>query len=94
MNRSNNRRNRSNNRRNRSNNRRRTSIQRTIRSRGRTYTINIPDPQDCLLSRRRRPSGVYCGKKSRLPPGYSRRGGQYDCLKKGFGAGRCSIYRS
>jgi hypothetical protein len=89
MNRRNN--NRSNNRSN--NRRRRKSIQRTIRSRGRTYTIYIPDPQDCLQSRRRRSPGVYCGKKSRLPPGYSRRGNQYECLKKGFGAGRCSIYK-
>ena len=62
------------------------------RSQNRSYTLNIPPPNQCLgRSYRRSPS--YCGTKPRLPPGYTRRGTAYECLRKGFGAGRCSVYR-
>jgi hypothetical protein len=28
---------------------------------------------------------IYCGKKSRVPSSYHRRGTRYECLKKGYG---------
>jgi hypothetical protein len=35
----------------------------------------------------------YCGPRDQVPPGYVRRGTQYECLKKGFGTGKCEVYR-
>jgi len=57
--------------------------------------IQIPSPSRCLSSPRRnnRPLS-YCGTKPNIPRGYSRRGTNYECLRKGFGAGICSIYKS
>jgi len=57
--------------------------------------IQIPSPSRCLSSPRRnnRPPS-YCGTKPNIPRGYSRRGTNYECLRKGFGAGICSIYKS
>ena len=57
------------------------------------YVLNIPSPSQCLRRNYRR-SRSYCGSKPRLPLGYSRRGTAYECLRKGFGAGRCSVYRN
>ena len=54
--------------------------------------IYIPYPEQCDGSNRRRRT-FYCGDKETLPPGYTRRGTRYECLKKGFGVGQCSIYR-
>ena len=56
--------------------------------------LQIPSPSRCLSSPRRnnRPLS-YCGTKPNIPRGYSRRGTNYECLRKGFGAGICSIYK-
>lgn len=59
---------------------------------GTEYSITIPSPNMCNRRPRQQPNTVYCGDKPDLPPGYTRRGTQHECLKKGFGAGRCSIY--
>lgn len=85
---------RSSRRRSRSNRRRSRSNRRRNHRRPR-YTIHIPTPEQCMPSRGRSRSRTrtYCGKRSRIPPGYTRKGTQYECLKKGFGTGRCSIYR-
>ena len=54
--------------------------------------IYIPYPEQCDGSNPRRRT-YYCGDKEIIPPGYTRRGTRYECLKKGFGTGNCSIYR-
>lgn len=84
-------------RRSRSNNRSRRSrsyFEITIPNperRRRSITIRIPAPSRCLGSYRK--SGIYCGSKRRLPSGYTRKGKRMECLRKGFGAGMCSMYK-
>lgn len=49
----------------------------------RVYPNNIfylEDKKDCKK--------IYCGRKHKLPKGYTDFGDSYDCLKKGFGAGK------
>ena len=36
---------------------------------------------------------IYCGTANQLPPGYTRFGTPYECLRKGMGAGICEVYR-
>jgi hypothetical protein len=55
------------------------------------FSIQLPPIEKCMRNYRR--SKKYCGSKNRIPSGYRRKGTQYECLKKGFGAGRCSVYR-
>ena len=57
----------------------------------RNITVYIPSPEICTRNYRKR--SFYCGNKNRLPRQYSRYGTTFECLKKGFGAGSCSIYR-
>jgi hypothetical protein len=54
--------------------------------------LEIPSPRSCSPRRRRNRSRHYCGNRTVLPQGYSRRGSRYECLRTGFGAGMCSIY--
>lgn len=36
---------------------------------------------------------VYCGNRVNIPEGYIRAGTKYECLRKGFGAGKCGVYK-
>lgn len=56
------------------------------------YIIRLPPVEQCTRKRSPKRIQTYCGTKTRLPSGYTRRGTQYECLKKGFGTGRCSVY--
>ena len=56
-------------------------------------TIFIPFPEQCNNIYTKKREKIYCGNKERIPSDYSRAGNQYECLRKGFGAGMCSIYR-
>ena len=42
--------------------------------------VYIQDRKDCQK--------IYCGKSRKLPSGYTKMGERFDCLKKGFGAGK------
>lgn len=55
--------------------------------------LYLPSPKRCFGSpRSRRP--VYCGNRRSIPRGYRRRrASPYECLRKGFGAGMCSVYK-
>lgn len=56
--------------------------------------INIPSRADCKSPKKPNKQKVFCGKQeSPVPYGYVRRGTTYECLRKGFGAGMCSIYK-
>lgn len=85
------------NRRSRSRNRRRGAFKHfmiTIPHPERRYSdlqIQIPSPSRCMSPYVR--STNYCGTKRRIPSGYTRRGTTFECLRKGFGAGVCSIYK-
>ena len=83
-----------------------SSISSSRSRRNQKYEITVPNPEngrktnlrltipsylDCNSGKKK--TKIFCGKKSPIPPGYSRRGNQYECLKKGFGAGMCSIYK-
>ena len=35
---------------------------------------------------------VYCGTAAVIPPEYTRRGTEYECMRKGVGAGICKVY--
>lgn len=59
--------------------------------RNRDLTLNLPSPYRCLSPRKKSP--LYCGDKPYIPDGYQRRAKPYECLRKGFGAGMCSIYK-
>ena len=54
-----------------------------LRSRKSIYPNNIlyiEDKPDCKK--------LYCGRSRRLPKGYTHRGNPFECLRKGFGAGK------
>ena len=63
-----------------------------FRNHNQLYTITIPAPDLCNGPRPANGEKIYCGTKNEIPLGYTRRGTEFECLKKGFGAGRCSVY--
>lgn len=60
----------------------------------RLLKLNIPSYRECRQSRSQPRRIIYCGTKPTVPRAYTRRGTQWECLRKGFGAGRCSIFSS
>lgn len=46
-------------------------------------------PKKMILEKSPKPR-LYCGNKDSLPSGYDDFGSPYDCLRKGFGAGKAS----
>jgi len=78
-----------------------------MKKKEKTYTVRVPSPTNkkkkisitiikksfCSKKRKKNKSPVYCGNKKSLPRSYRRHGKNYECLRKGFGAGMCSIYK-
>ena len=66
-----------------SRNKRKTKKIKSIKRKSKIYPNNIvyfEDKPDCKKT--------YCGRERKLPRGYTDFGDSYDCLKKGFGAGK------
>lgn len=63
-------------------------------SRRRRISITIIKPRYCRQRSTRRSRRTYCGKSRTLPRGYGRHGTNWECLRKGYGAGMCSVHRN
>ena len=66
-----------------SRNQKKTKKRKSRKRKSRVYPNNIlylEDKKDCKK--------IYCGRERKLPKGYTDFGESYECLKKGFGAGK------